>query len=215
MHSLSRSRIMPIARRAFGSAGAIACVACLVGLLLDNERRCDLQVLDWIAEARNGPLTTLAKSASLLGSILVLGPAVALVAGWLVRKGRLLAACSLGAVAVGVVALANLVKVIVDRPRPPTDHLVPVSSASFPSQHAAQALAILLAFALLISPGSRRVAALTAAVALALVVGLSRIYLGVHYPSDVLGGWALGAAWLAAVWQLSARVRPQSAPGAG
>ena len=98
-----------------------------------------------------------------------------------------------------VVALANLIKVVVDRPRPATLHLVPVASASFPSQHAAQAAAVLPALVLALAHGRLRTALLAVAVPLAIAIGLSRVYLGVHYPTDVLAGWALGAAWLAVV----------------
>jgi undecaprenyl-diphosphatase len=65
---------------------------------------------------------------------------------------------------------------------------------AFPSGHSANAMAVWLAVALLAAPERLRVPAVAAALAVALLVGLSRLVLGVHWPSDVAGGWALGAA---------------------
>jgi membrane-associated phospholipid phosphatase len=73
-------------------------------------------------------------------------------------------------------------------------HLDHASSFAYPSGHATSAAVVYLAFALLI-PTQRRTAWLAGGAALALLTGLSRIMLGVHWPSDVLGGWMLGAAF--------------------
>jgi undecaprenyl-diphosphatase len=86
--------------------------------------------------------------------------------------------------------LTSLLKGQFDRVRP---HVVPwldmPTNASFPSGHSSNTMAILLLFALLAGGGWRT----WAAVGLALLVGLTRIVLGVHWPSDVLGGWLIGA----------------------
>jgi undecaprenyl-diphosphatase len=155
--------------------------------------------MTWFIDERSARLTSLAKALSTLGSSTVLGLVAALVIVWLVRRHRVTAAVSIAMVAVGVVALDNLVKVVVDRPRPATTQLVAVASASFPSQHAAQAAAVLPALALVLARGRLRMALLAVAALLAIAIGLSRVYLGVHYSTDVLAGWALGAAWLAVV----------------
>ena len=79
------------------------------------------------------------------------------------------------------------------------DHLVEVVSPSFPSGHALMSAAVYLTLAGLL--GRRGVDApvrrslFWLAVALVLLIGISRVYLGVHWPSDVLGGWVLGALW--------------------
>lgn len=92
---------------------------------------------------------------------------------------------------------ADLLKLAVDRPRP---HLapwpVPVSSVSFPSGHATNTMLAFGAIALALAPPRHRARLVGAAIVLSLLVGLTRPYLGVHWPSDVVAGWALGGAIL-------------------
>jgi undecaprenyl-diphosphatase len=119
------------------------------------------------------------------------------------------------AVFAGTVIAANIssevLKQIYDRPRPT---LVPhgsyVYSGSFPSGHSTLAAATFLTLATVIASlePRRSTKALTyvVAIALTIMVGFSRVYLGVHWPSDVLGGWCLGAAWALAAWIVLNRV---------
>lgn len=91
-------------------------------------------------------------------------------------------------------ALSSLLKEAFARARPEAvPHLDLVESLSYPSGHAVNAMATLLLAALLLARSRRRLW-IAAALAGALVVGATRVLLGVHYPSDVLGGWMLGAA---------------------
>jgi len=92
--------------------------------------------------------------------------------------------------------LVELQKLDLARARPDAaGRLVHVASLSFPSAHAAYSMITWLAFALLAAPPTRRAAAVAAALAVALTVGLTRLVLHVHWPSDVIGGWAFGASW--------------------
>ncbi|MGN6587277.1 MAG: phosphatase PAP2 family protein, partial [Solirubrobacterales bacterium] len=107
----------------------------------------------------------------------------------------------------------------VGRPRPP-DPLVDTHGSSFPSGHAAHSVIyVWLAFTIVLRlrPGMARAAAVvTAGIALTALVGLSRVYLGVHYLSDVSGGWALGAAafsFCAAIGLVVSQVRQNPEPG--
>ncbi|MBA3676769.1 MAG: phosphatase PAP2 family protein [Sphingosinicella sp.] len=78
------------------------------------------------------------------------------------------------------------------RARPQDEHLVTVHSLSFPSGHSANSMIVYLTIALLLLPGR---APVVAALGLSMIIGLTRLLLGVHWPSDVVGGWAFGLAW--------------------
>jgi undecaprenyl-diphosphatase len=139
-----------------------------------------------------------------LGSTTVLGIIVILVCGLFLslrrwREGALLLLASGG----GLV-LTNWLKDVFQRDRPPQDlHVVQAVNASFPSGHAMLSATVFLTLGALIAHFAERrrvrVYALAAAVILSVTVGCSRVYLGVHWPTDVLAGWCLGAAW-ALVW---------------
>lgn len=136
-------------------------------------------------------------------TLLVVGVALYLfVAG---KRGSALLV--VGAVGSGTV-LSETLKLGFARPRPDlVAHLADVQSASFPSGHAMiSAIAYLTLGVLLTRVHERRrtkFLVMTYAVTLTLLIGLSRIYLGVHWPTDVLAGWALGAAWSALWWLLA------------
>lgn len=112
----------------------------------------------------------------------------------------------LASVLMGTV-VSQLLKTLYDRPRPDiVDHLVGIHTASFPSGHATMSTVVYLTLAALIvrMVESARIRAyvLSVAILIAILVGLSRIYLGVHWPSDVAAGWMLGVAWASLSWLL-------------
>ncbi|MDI4665738.1 phosphatase PAP2 family protein [Xanthobacter autotrophicus] len=119
------------------------------------------------------------------------------------RHSALLVAFSVA----GGTALSQLLKWGFDRPRPDfVPHGMSVYSQSFPSGHAMLSAVVYLTLGALLARTQARtrvkVYLLGAAAALTVIVGVSRIYLGVHWPTDVLGGWALGAAWAFSCWLL-------------
>lgn len=152
-----------------------------------------------------------------LGGETVLTLVVALTVGFLVAGRHLLtAALVFGGTVSGSIAVA-LAKQIVGRPRPAlVDHLVEVGSASFPSGHAANSAIIYLTIALIVMqivPVRRARWFLFAATILVVtVIGCSRVYLGVHWPSDVLAGWSFGSLWALAWWAIGSRIRARRAP---
>jgi len=111
----------------------------------------------------------------------------------------------LAATVILAVLSSEAMKALYGRPRPDiVPHGSYVYSASFPSGHSTMAAATFLTLAMLISSlePRRRTKALVYGLALTVLaaVGLSRVYLGVHWPSDVLGGWCLGAVWALLAW---------------
>ena len=123
--------------------------------------------------------------------------AVLLTAGWAIRtrRGTREGIALVGAYAV-TWAVVHIAKAATDRPRPPDPH-ASAAGMAFPSGHSAYAVA-LVACAIVLARGGHRLATRFAivgiAIALAAAVGVSRVYLRVHYLSDVLGGLAIGTA---------------------
>jgi undecaprenyl-diphosphatase len=120
---------------------------------------------------------------------------------WILRHGGRKLAVFLAVTCLGGGLIDTAVKVAVGRPRPEVDEpILEAFGNSFPSGHSMQAVvcygALLLVVLPLLSPRAAR-RAIVATVALALAIGISRLALGVHFISDVLGGYVLGAAWLA------------------
>jgi undecaprenyl-diphosphatase len=117
------------------------------------------------------------------------------------------------AVAGGIV-LNNLLKLVFARHRP--DVIVPaarVFTTSFPSGHATLSAIAYLTMGAVLSRASPSATLnlyfMVLAMALTVVIGVSRIYLGVHYPTDVLAGWCLGAAWAIFCWMMMAWLQDQ------
>jgi undecaprenyl-diphosphatase len=101
---------------------------------------------------------------------------------------------------VGGLVFSSLYKALVDRPRPDlVTHYSEVYSASFPSGHSMMSATIYISLAALLMRAEPHAAVklyiLVVAVALCLLVGFSRVYLGVHWPTDVLAGWTAGIGW--------------------
>lgn len=127
--------------------------------------------------------------------------------------GRRREAIQLVAILIGGRLLIEILKMLVRRARPALDlHPVTTHSLSFPSAHAANSMIVFGALALAFAPPRHRISALIVAVLASLFVGASRPLLGVHWPSDVMAGWAVGAVWLLlwAPWlQRSAAIEAQ------
>jgi len=154
----------------------------------------------------------LARDMTGLGGVGVLTILTLASAGFLALQRRThLAIYLLVAVGCGTVA-SLLLKLGFDRPRP---ELVPhgslVYTSSFPSGHSMLSAVVYLTLGALLASGQTnllmRAYLLGLAALLAALVGVSRVYLGVHWPTDVLAGWAAGAAWALMCWALAERLR--------
>jgi len=157
-------------------------------------------------------LLRVATDLTALGGVTVLTLLVAACAVFLRLEGRRVASWLVLLTSIGATLLGTVLKALVDRPRPDVvEHLVSVTSASFPSGHALASATIYLTLGALLSRTSSHPATshiiMGIAITLTLLIGLSRIYLGVHYPSDVLAGWCIGALWAWGCWTLSKRWR--------
>jgi undecaprenyl-diphosphatase len=186
----------------------------------------DQPVSQWLAAHRDLWLTETLKVLTHLGDAASLAVIVAVVSawmGWRIRSWLPLVLGMSGLVGVGVVLV--VAKYVVGRTRPPSWIAVIVEDGfSFPSGHATGSfgVAVLVSWMIsrwVLSAWAARVALWAIALAVAGVIGFSRIYLGVHYVSDVIAGAFLGAAWAVAVivvgeWWESRRRSAQAAPSA-
>jgi undecaprenyl-diphosphatase len=149
-----------------------------------------------------------------LGSATVLLLVCAAVTIYLLFSRRLRTALFVFAATTGGMILGILLKLVYARPRPQlVPHLVDVASSSFPSGHATDSAIVYLTLAALLArtvpePASR-IYIIGVAILLTLLIGVSRAYLGVHWPSDVAAGWTIGAAWALACSLAYSRIAPR------
>ncbi len=124
----------------------------------------------------------------------------------MMQKSR--AALLVAAGVLGAAIFSNLLKLFFERDRPDlVTHLSHTATASFPSGHAMMSIATYLILGAMLArmhEGKRiKIFFLGCAILISLLVGVSRVYLGVHWPTDVLAGWALGATWAAICWLIA------------
>jgi undecaprenyl-diphosphatase len=188
--------------------GALWAFAELADEVADGETHAfDKAVLLAFREAGNtaqpiGPdwLPYVARDVTAIGGATVLVMLTFAAIGYLLLRRKLAAALFITASVVGGTVLSSLLKNMFERSRPDVvPHLMEATSASFPSGHSMLAMVTYLTLGAVLAEvhADRRfkVYILGWAVFLSLLVGWSRVYLGVHWPTDVLGGWSLGSAW--------------------
>jgi undecaprenyl-diphosphatase len=192
--------------------GSLAFLSIADAVAEGETRMMDLAILDALRQPGRphdliGPawLHVAAMDVTALGSLAVLGLVIVLafaLLGCLRRWGEgVLLLVGAG----GGLAISQGLKALFARARPGLDYrAVEAVNASFPSGHAMMSAVVFLTLGALAARFAERrrlkALALGAAVLLSLLVGLSRIYLGVHWASDVLAGWCVGAAWAMACW---------------
>lgn len=181
------------------------------------------QLDDWILRALRRPdnsavpvgphwLADAARDITALGSITVIVLITGSVAGYLLLDGKYAATLFVLASTASGFGLATLLKSLFRRPRPDVvPHLVHVHDYSFPSGHSLVSAVVYLTLGALLARmvASRRLKfyVLMLAVTLTGLVGVSRVYLGVHYPSDVLAGWCVGLSWASLCWLLGSHLQ--------
>ena len=207
-------------RRAFWSTGFVAgaTLFCILAVLveLDLTAGLDILVLESLRSADDltdalGPawFEDTVRSMTVLGGYPVIVFAVLNVIVVLVIMEDRTSATLVAASVSGASVLSSGLKQVFARPRPDiVAHLDPtIVAVSFPSSHATVSLATWLTLALVLAARvpvrAVRIYLVAVSLLLAALVGLSRIYLGVHWPSDVLAGGALGFAWLCVVFGIA------------
>jgi undecaprenyl-diphosphatase len=155
----------------------------------------------WLPEA--------ARDVTSLGSIIVLVIITLAVVGYLFLAGRSAVAWLMLIAVFGGIALSDLLKFAFGRARPDVvTPLARVFTTSFPSGHATLSAITYLTIGAILArsqlSSTLSVYFMSLAAFLTVLVGMSRIYLGVHYPTDVLAGWCIGAAWALGCWAITA-----------
>jgi undecaprenyl-diphosphatase len=153
-----------------------------------------------------GPLLDL----TAIGGPTVLGLVVVVVTGFLVLQTRYRTAIVVAITFLSGELLNAAMKHVFNRPRPSVvPHLRVVYTTSFPSGHAMESAIVYLTLAAILMRASQsratKIYILGIAVLLTTLVGISRVYLGVHYPTDVLGGWIVGFTWASICWHAARR----------
>ncbi|KQS05139.1 hypothetical protein ASG11_03530 [Sphingomonas sp. Leaf357] len=212
-----------------GALGLAVLLVAGIGALIDRgaQFRIDAAIMLWTRHGAMhgvpiGPAWVRAAMVDItaLGGVTVLTLVTIVVAGFLALKRLWLTLMLVLAGTIsGAIAVATA-KAIVARPRPAlVDHLVQVSSASFPSGHATSSAIVYLTIAALVMQIVRgrplRIYILGTAIVLVTLIGCSRVYLGVHWPSDVLTGWGFGSLWALMWWGIGASIRLRRAGESG
>ncbi len=189
----------PAARLALGLAIFVLLGWGLGELWTSVSESVDLHAVRDVAAQRTATFTDIARVVTGAGSAFLLVPFTLIACLAFIRAGLHREALAVAVGLAGAMLISDWVKLLVSRPRPPVEHLQAVTGSSFPSGHTTQASAFWfsLAFAVRAAGASPKVTRAAGGLALliALAVAASRVYLGVHYPSDVAAGLLLGAGW--------------------
>lgn len=202
-------------------AGFIGLIAILgvVGSIAEGIREQEVFAMDaWATPFLHGiaspGLDAVMTGITTMGSIYVVLPVYLVATAALIIRRRYGAAGFLSVASGGALLIDFVMKLIFERPRPKLDYAAVLPDYSFPSGHSMNGVVFYVGLALIAwSIFGRRVgvAAVALAAVLALAIGTSRIYLGYHYFTDVVGGWLTGVAWLLIV-VAAFRVRPNVWP---
>ena len=195
----------------------IAAIVSLAGvwlaMLLWGGGPLDARIYEALYAGHRPALAAIARGLTALGEPTVLISACVACALWLWYAGRGRLGVLLLLIAMLGRGLSEAQKYWVARARPDLEaHLVVVKTQSFPSGHAASSMIFYLALTIALTSGTRwQRAGPAAAVMLSLLIGTSRVMLGVHWPSDVIGGWTFGMLWVLLTLRPAERLLTNSA----
>jgi undecaprenyl-diphosphatase len=198
-----RARAAPIRY----AAAQLVLAAIWLAMLLLGGGAADRATYEALYAGGEPGLVLVARVLTAFGEPTVLISAGAAAALWLWFRGHRRLPWVLIAIVLTGRAFSEVQKYSVARARPELEpHLVIVKTQSFPSGHATSSMIFYLTLALTLTAGSRwnRVA-VAGAILLSLMIGISRVMLGVHWPSDVVGGWAFGLLWVLLTLRIAQR----------
>jgi len=177
-------------------------------MLLFGSGPVDRSVYEALYAGHRPLLLDVARAFSALGEPTLLIGAGVVAALWLWSAGHRQLPWVLTAIVLVGRGISEAQKYWIARVRPDLEpHLVVVRTSSFPSGHATSSMIFFLTLALVLSDGTRwRGVAVSAALLLSFLIGTSRVMLGVHWPSDVIGGWAFGLLWVMLTLRLAHRL---------
>jgi undecaprenyl-diphosphatase len=195
---------------------AASALALLFGLLAEEVAEGDTRSFDQsilLAFRTNGDIANpigppwleeAARDVTALGSHMLLGFLTLAIIGFLMLMRKRGLAAFVAASVSGGMLISTFLKISFHRARPDMPHAARVFTASFPSGHATLSAVVFLTLSVLLArvstDGRLKIYFVALAIFLTVAVGVSRIYLRLHYPSDVLAGWCVGAAWALLCW---------------
>jgi undecaprenyl-diphosphatase len=185
----------------------VALAGIWLAMLLGGAGPLDRNIYQAVYAGHRPALLAIARALTTLGepTLLIGASAVAVLWLWWAKRGRV--GLVLLAVTLTGRGLAEAQKYWIARARPDIEpHLVVVKTSSFPSGHATSSMIFYLTLAILLASRRHRFAAAASAIMLSLLIGTSRVMLGVHWPSDVIGGWAFGLLWVLATFRPAERL---------
>jgi undecaprenyl-diphosphatase len=189
-------------------APIVALAAIWLAMMIGGTGELDRALLHWLYSADHPVLVRFGLAMNAAGGWQVVVVLSILVTAWLLYRRRMRTALLLLVVTLLGRGLVELQKFDIDRHRPDdVVQLVFVQTRSFPSGHAANSMILLLGVAMIAAPPDQRRWAVPLALAGSFLIGISRPMLGVHWPSDVIGGWAFGALWVLSMVWLTDRAR--------
>lgn len=201
-------RAAPLSLLFFGILLPLIVLGVVSDEVLEREDiRLDRWVIGLVHPLSSPILQTISLVLRFLGGVEVLGVASLFIVGYLFLRKHFWKAVFFALAMGGAMGLNLLAKAFFRRDRP-LETLLHEPNYSFPSGHASGSMAFAVAVIILLWPSRWRWWAVIAGISFTLLVGVSRIYLGAHYPSDVLGGWMASLAWVLGLRQvLRSRLR--------
>ena len=198
--------MLTILSRPIVVAGLVA-IFLIAGLIGGPANGVEVIIMEWFAAARAAwPLLAVVAGAltNIGGAYVTLGVTTLAAVGLLIRRAPA-RAIVLALTVLFERSAVEALKVLFGRPRPEFGVEWLPHSLAFPSGHSANSMTAFLALALIAAPPALRRTAVVSAIALSVMVGLTRLCLGVHWPSDVIGGWAFGLLAVAAALAIGRR----------